>query len=208
MASINGQRQGVQFPDSIRRARVGQLIRFKGNMGALGVEEAEAEAAAEAAAAGIVTDELKSWRALTEGRFVALRFKTDAKTMIRCAEVVSVDRRDSDNEVEVWYYLDRRESAYNDFEMPLHERKLVPEWYGQEDGMVYLAPNLKQIESGELLKRKPVVFRSEVEILAPKWTLQTGGKVAEPTCIKLAKLMRSLAVQDSKVRKIVRARCD
>ena len=113
---------------------MGQLIRFKGNVGALGVEEAEAEAAAEAAveaaAVGDVTDELKSWRALTEGRFVALRLKTDAKTVIQCAEVVSVDRRDSDNEVEVWYYLDRHESPYNDFEMPLNQRKLVAEWYG------------------------------------------------------------------------------
>ena len=134
--------------------------------------------------------------------------KTDGKTVIRCAEVVSVDRRDSDNEVEVWYYLDRRESAYNDFEMPLHDRRLVPEWYGHADGMVYLAPTRKQIESGELLKRKLVVLRSEVEILAPNWTLQTGGKVAEPTCIQLAKLMRSLAIRDSKVKKVVRARYD
>ena len=176
---------------------MGQLIRFKRNVDVLGVEEAEAEAAVEAAAAGDVTDELKSWRALTEGRFVALRLKTDAKTVIRCAEVVSVDRRDSDNEVEVWYYLDRRESSYNDFEMPLHERRLVPEYYGQANGMVYLAPSKKQIESGELLKRRLVVLRSEVDILAPKWTLQTGGKVAEPTCIKMAKLMRSLAVDSN-----------
>ena len=136
-------------------------------MDALGVEEAEAEAAAEAAAAGDVTDELKSWRALIEGRFVTLRFKTDAKTMIRCAEVLSVDRRDSDNKVEVWYYLDRRESAYNDFEMPLHDRRLVSEWwYGHADGMVYLAlaPTQKQIARGALRKRKLVVLRSEVEI--------------------------------------------
>ena len=83
---------------------MGQLIRFKGNVDALGVEEAEAEAATEGPAAGAVADELRSWRALTEGRFVALRFQTDAKNMIRCAEVLSVDRRDSDNEVEVWYY--------------------------------------------------------------------------------------------------------
>ena len=95
------------------------------------------------------SDELKSWRALTPGRFVGLRMKTDGKAAIRCAEVVSVDRRDSDNEMEVWYYLDRRESPYNDLEVPLHERKLVPEYYGAKDGMVYLAPNKKQIESGE-----------------------------------------------------------
>ena len=200
------QLQSVQFPDSTRRAHVGQLVRFKGNADALGVEEAEADVAAEAAAAGDVTDELKSWWALTEGRFVALRFKTDAKTMIRCAEVLSVDRRDSDNEVEVWYYLDRRESAYNDFKMPLHDRRLVPEWYGHADGMVYLAPTQKQIASDALRKRKLVILRSEVEILAPKWTLQIGGKVAEPTCIKLATLMRSLASRDSKVAKVVRAR--
>ena len=128
---------------------------------------------------------------------MALRFKTDAKTMIRCAEVLSVDRRDSDNEVEVWYYLGRRESAYNDFEMPLHNRRLVPEWYGHADGMVYLAPTQKQIASGSLRKRKLVVLRSEVGILlAPKWTLQTGGKVAE----------RSLTSRDSTVAKVVRAR--
>ena len=189
-----GPLQRVQFPDSTRRVHVGQLIRFKGNVGALGVEEAEAGAAAEAAAAGDVADELKSWRAVTEGCFVALRFKTDAKTMIRCAEVLGVDRRDSDNEVEVWYYLDRRESAYNDFEMPLHDRRLVLEWYGHADGMVCLAPSQKQIATGALRKHKLVVLRSEVEILAPKWTLQTGGKVAEPTCIKLANPTRSIAV--------------
>ena len=128
--------------------------------------------------------------------------------MIRCAEVFSVDRRDSANEEEAWYYLDRRESAYSDFEMPLHDRRLVPECYGHADGVVYLAPTRKQIASGELRKRKKVVLRSEVEMLAPKWTLQTAGKVAEPTCIKLAKLICSLAVRDSKVRKVVRARCD
>ena len=74
---------------------------------------------------------------------MALRMKADGKAVIRCAGVVSVDRRDSDNEVEVWYYLDRRESSYNDFEMPLHERTLVPEYYGAKDGMVYLAPSNK-----------------------------------------------------------------
>ena len=155
-----------------------------------------------------MTDELKSWRALTEGRFVALRMKTDGKAVIRCAEVVSVNRRDSDNEVEVWYYLDRRESSYNDFEMTLHERTLVPEYYGSKDGMVYLAPSKKQIESGELLKRRLVVLRNEVDILAPKWTLWSSGKVAAPTCVKLAKLMRSLVVHESKVRKVARKRYD
>ena len=45
------QLQSVQFPDSTRRAHMGQLIRFKGSMNALDVEEAEADAAAEAAAA-------------------------------------------------------------------------------------------------------------------------------------------------------------
>ena len=199
----------MQFPDSTRRAHAGQLIRFQGNVDALDVEVEEAEAAAEATAADAdVTDELKSWRALTEGRFVALRMKTDGKAVIRCAKVVSVDRRDSDNEVEVWYYLDRRESSYNGFEMPLHEHKLVPEYYGSKDGMVYLAPSRKQIKSGELFKRRLVVSRSEVGILAPKWALWSGGKVAEPTCVKMAKLMRSLAVHDSKVRKVVRKRYD
>ena len=140
---------------------------------------------------------------------MALRLKTDGKAaVIRCAEVVSVDQRDSDNEVEVRYYLDRRESSYNDFEMPLHERRLVPEYYGSKDGMVYLAPSRKQIESGELSKRRLVVARSEVDILAPKWTLWSGGKVAGPTCVKMAKLMRSLAVYGSKVRKVVRKRYD
>ena len=139
---------------------------------------------------------------------MALGMKPDGKAVIRCAEVVSVDRRDSDNEVEVWYYLDRREASYSDFEMPLHERRLVPEYDGSKDGMVYLAPSKKQIESGELLKRRLVVLRSEVGILAPKWTLWSMGKVAEPTCIKMAKLMRSLAMHDSEVRKMVRKRYD
>ena len=99
--------------------------------------------------------------------------------------------------MEVWYYLDRRESSYSNFEMPLHERKLVPEYYGARDGMVYLAPSKKQIESGELLKHKMPILRSEVGILAPRWTLWSGDKVAAPTCAKLAKLMRSLAVHDA-----------
>ena len=90
----------------------------------------------------------------------------------------------------------------------MHERKLVPEYYGAKGGMVYLAPSKKQIESGELLKRKMPILRSEVDILAPKWTLWSGGKVAAPTCAKLAKLMRSLAVHDSRVRKVVRKRYD
>ena len=98
--------------------------------------------------------------------------------------------------------------AHNDFEMPLHDCRLAPEWYGQADGMVYLAPSRKQIESGELLKRSMVILRSEVGILAQKWTLQTGGKVGEPTCIKLEKLMRSMAAKDRDVRKVVRARYD
>ena len=46
------QLQSVHFPDSTRRAHVGQRIRFKGGIDAMDVEEAEAEAAAEAAAAG------------------------------------------------------------------------------------------------------------------------------------------------------------
>ena len=79
-------------------------------------------------------------------------------------------------------------------------------YYGSKDGMVYLAPSRNQIESGELFKRRLVVSRSEVDILAPKWVLWSGGKVAEPTCVKMANLMRSLAVHDSKVRKVVRKR--
>ena len=148
------QLQSTKFLDSTRRANVGQLIRFKGNVGALDVEVEEADAAAQATAVDAeVADELKSWRALEQGRFVTLRMKTDGKAVIRCAEVMSVDRRDSDNEVEAWFYLDRRESSYNDFEMPLHERTLVPEYYGAKDGMVYLAPSKRQLASGELLKR-------------------------------------------------------
>ena len=203
------QLKSVQFPDSTRRAHLGQLIRFKGNVGALDVEVEEADAAALATAADAeVADELKSWRALEAGRFVALRLKADGKAVVRCAEVLSVYRRDSGNEVELWYYLDRREAPYNDFEMPLHERTLVPEYYGEKNGMVHLAPSKKQFESGELLKRRLLVLRSEVGILAPKWTLWTGGKAAAPTCIKLEKLMRSLAVHDSEVRKVVRKRYD
>ena len=34
--------------------------------------------------------------------------------------------------------------------------------------MVYLTPSQKQITSGALCKRKRVILRSEVEILAPK----------------------------------------
>lgn len=104
--------------------------------------------------------------------------------------------------------LDQRESSYNAFEMPLHNRKLVPEWYGHADGQVYLKPSQRQIASGALRKRERVILRSEVEILAPKWTLQTGGKVAEPTCIKVAKYMRSMANGNSNVAKVVRARYD
>ena len=142
------------------------------------------------------------------GRFVALRLTTDPKTVIRCAEVVSVDRRDSDNEIEVWCYLDQHRSTYSDFEMPLHGRRLVLEWVGREDGMVYLKPSRVQIATGVLVKRSMVILRSEVIILAPKWTLWTSGKVAEPTCIKLEKLMRSMAMHDKDVRKVVRARYD
>ena len=97
------QLQSTQFPDSTRRAHVGQLIRFKGDVGALDVEVDEAAAHATVADAE-VTGELKSWRALEEGRFVAPRLKADGKAVVRCAKVVSVDRRDRDNEVEVWYY--------------------------------------------------------------------------------------------------------
>ena len=139
---------------------------------------------------------------------MALRSTTDPKTEIRCAEVLSVDRRDSDNEVEVWYYLDRHQSTYNDFEMPLHKRRLVPEWYGQEDGMAYLNPSRIQIAGDVLVKRSMLILRNEVVILAPKWTLWPNGKVAEPTCIKLEKLMRSMASNDRDVRKVVRARYD
>jgi hypothetical protein len=64
----------------------------------------------------------------------------------------------------------------------------------------------KQIASGALRKRERVILRSEVEILAPKWVLQTGGKVTEPTCVKVAKHMRSMANGDSNVAKVVRAR--
>ena len=92
--------------------------------------------------------------------------------------------------------------------MPLHERKLVPEYYGSKDGMVYLEPCKKQIESDELPKRRLVVLRSELDILAPKWVLWSGGKVAGPTCVRMAKSMRSLAMHDSKVKKVVRERYD
>ena len=47
--------------------------------------------------------------------------------------------------------------------------------YRHADGQVYNKPSQKQIASGALRKRERVILRSEVEILAPKWTLQTGG---------------------------------
>ena len=72
--------------------------------------------------------------------------------------------------------------------------------------ILYQLKSKQIIASGALRKRKLVVLRGEVEMLAPKWTLQTGGKVAEPTCVKMAKLVRSLATHDSEVKKVVRKR--
>ena len=42
-----------------------------------------------------------------------------------------VDKRDSANEVTVWYYLDQRPSSYNDFRCHYTSVRwcLSPEWY-------------------------------------------------------------------------------
>ena len=174
--------QSLKFPDSKRRAHVGQLIRFKGDLRVIDEEEAKAEkAATEAATAGLLTDEAKGSKSLEEGRFVALRLKDDLRSEIRCAEVLSTAWRDSDDEVSVWYYLDGRVTHYNDFEMPLQHRKLVPAWY-DDAGMVHLHPTRKHVAAGNLFKRAPVVSREEVEIIVPRWTLMTGGKVPPAAC--------------------------
>ena len=94
-----------------------------------------------------------------------------------------------------------------DFEMPLHHRKLVPEWY-DDAGMVHLHPTRQHVAAGHLFKRAPVVSREEVEIIVPRWTLMTGGKVPPAACAAAEMWLRKVAKKDAEVADVVRRRYD
>jgi hypothetical protein len=199
--------RSIKYPDSTRRAHVGQLIRFKGDPDENEFEEAYDEVAA--AADGQINkaqqEEVSAWRQIEEGRFIAFRLKGDPKSEIRCAEVLSTEERE-EGLIQLWYYLDGRRDSYNDFEKPLSERRLRPEWFGVHDGNVYLRPTASQIASGRIEKREAKVARQDIEIVVPRWTLQTDGKVPGPACAKAEKKLRAEAARDADARRVIEER--
>ena len=74
------------------------------------------------------------------------------------------------------------------------------------DGNVYLRPTATQIASGRIEKREAKIARHNIEIVVPRWTLQTDGKVPGPACAKAEKKLRAEADRDANARRVINER--
>ena len=58
----------------------------------------------------------------------------------------------------------------------------------------------------QFLSREAKVARQDIEIVVPRWTLQTDGKVPGPTCVKAEKKLRAEAARDADARRVIEER--
>ena len=85
-----------------------------------------------------------------------------------------------------WYYISITGDVWNP-ELPLVERRLKPEWAEKRTQRRGKPPAGQESKWEEIYGE---FSSSQVEILAPKFDLQSDGKVPEPVCRKVDTWLR------------------
>ena len=138
-----------ESPDVERRAHVGQLIRYRGG----DAQDFDVEATESPAFGAAATKQV--FEKMFEGRFAVFVIKGESPSNLRVAEIL----KKYEELVKVWYYVDRTVKNYDNAEMTLGLRRLVPEWYDKGTGQVNLRPTSRDLNRGNLMKRMDSLSR-------------------------------------------------
>ena len=118
------------------------------------------------------------------GQFCVIWHKSGSRSVLSVMEVLEVS--EEDQSFLGWYYIDTSGGIW-DPELPLVERRLQPEWAEkgtQKRGVPRPGTEHKWEEIyGEF-------STSQVEIIVPKFHLQSAGKVPEPVCRRVDSWLR------------------
>ena len=201
--------ESLEFAGDRRRAHVGQLIRFRGDPRDPDEEAATTENVASRGAPGAAGREGESrsrandpWSHVDEGRFIIVREKGAGPADLHCGEVLQ--KKEGNDEggeaILVWYYVDRRAEDCDNFTKPLRERRLVPEWVEKKSGKVELRPSRATLAKGGHIRREEWLTRRDITIVAPRFSLQTDGKVPEHVYERIERELWMLESTDRRAR--------
>ena len=142
------------------------------------------------------------WSHVDEGRFIIVREKGAGPADLHCGEVLQ--KKEGNDEggeaILVWYYVDRRAEDCDNFTKPLRERRLVPEWVEKKSGKVELRPSRATLAKGGHIRREEWLTRRDVTIVAPRFSLQTDGKVPEHVYERIERELWMLESTDRRAR--------
>ena len=121
---------------------------------------------------------------LENGTYCAIWVKTDCKSVVRILEVLEINTEDQS--FLGWYYIHSGSGQF-DPELPLVERRLMPEWaHNKTQRRAKPAPS----QEHNYTKIFGEFGFSEVEVIVPSFHLQSGGKIPEPVCRKVDTWLR------------------
>ena len=122
--------------------------------------------------------------ALELGHFCVIWNKSGPKSVLAVMEVLEIS--EDDQSFLGWYYISITGDVWNP-ELPLVERRLKPEWAEKRTQRRGKPPAGQESKWEEIYGE---FSSSQVEILAPKFDLQSDGKVPEPVCRKVDTWLR------------------
>ena len=122
--------------------------------------------------------------ALELGHFCVIWNKSGPKSVLAVMEVLEIS--EDDQSFLGWYYISITGDVWNP-ELPLVERRLKPEWAEKKTQRRGKPPAGQESKWEEIYGE---FSSSQVEILVPKFDLQSDGKVPEPVCLKVDTWLR------------------
>ena len=122
--------------------------------------------------------------ALELGHFCVIWNKSGPKSVLAVMEVLEIS--EDDQSFLGWYYISITGGVWNP-ELPLVERRLKPEWAEKRTQRRGKPPAGQEDKWEEIYGE---FSSSQVEIIVPKFDLQSDGKVPEPVCRKVDAWLR------------------
>ena len=122
--------------------------------------------------------------ALELGHFCVIWNKSGPRSVLAVMEVLEIS--EDDQSFLGWYYISIAGGVWNP-ELPLVERRLKPEWAEKRTQRRGKPPAGQEDKWEEIYGE---FSSSQVEIIVPKFDLQSDGKVPEPVCRKVDAWLR------------------
>ena len=122
--------------------------------------------------------------ALELGHFCVIWNKSGPRSVLAVMEVLEIS--EDDQSFLGWYYISIAGGVWNP-ELPLVERRLKPEWAEKRTQRRGKPPAGQEDKLEEIYGE---FSSSQVEIIVPKFDLQSDGKVPEPVCRKVDAWLR------------------